>query len=223
MNCNIMVIPTIYALLILCLAIGLFGTAAAYQTSGTPYDLVASGYTDRLIAGYGNVPVYHPDGTVTRGGVIETTPNELAGRNWQVENMQIINNTREEMLEYFFPKGPVVTYGYDLLGTICVGIWKEADIVPQTRDDIHAVIDREARRMGIEDVSVIFIRESMPDARALLIPTYSETPYIRTLQETANGYPPCLPQSDENRPRSGITHCSVSFLTEKITPGYWYG
>lgn len=219
---QILLIPTIF---ILCLAISLFGTASAYQTSGSPYDLVAASYTDNLIAGYGNVPVYHPDGTVTRGGIIETTPYEQPRRNWQDENGQIINNTREEMLEYFFPKGPVVTYGYDLLGTICVGIWKEADTVPKTRDEMYAVIDAEAGRMGIEDVPVIFIRESMPDARALLIPTYSETPYIRTLQEIAYGYPPVqayIENAHGKRFPSGIPHSSVSFLIEKITPGHWY-
>ncbi|MDE4907763.1 hypothetical protein L0665_03945 [Methanogenium marinum] len=223
MNKNTVCILLIPALLILCFACGLFGTVSAYRMNENPYDLVSSCYTDRLIAGYGNVPVFHTDGTVTRVGIIETTPHEQPRRHWQDENEQIITNTREEMTEYFFPKGPVILYGYDLLGTICVGIWKEADTVPKTRDEIYAVIDREARHMGIKDIPVIFIRESMPDARALFIPTFSETPYIRTLQETANGYPPCLPQTDEPKTPSGITHCSVTYLIEKITPGYWLG
>ena len=207
-------------LLILCLGIGISGTVSASQMSESSYDLVSACYTDNLIAGYGNVPVYHPDGIVTRAGIIETDPDETDMRPSYYEPDQIVNATRPEMKEYYFPKGPVVTYGHDLFGTICVGIWKEAATVPQTRDDIYAVIDAEARSRGITDVPVIFIRESMPDAKALFIPTYSETPYIRTMQETANGYPPCLPQTDEPKTPSGITHCSISFLIEKITPGY---
>lgn len=214
-------IPTI---LILCLGIGLSGTVAGYQMSERSYQLVSACYTDHLIAGYGNVPEFRPDGTVIHRGIIETIPDEKGMGDWHYEMRQITNNTRTDMEEYFFPNGPVVTYGHDLLGTICVGIWKEADTVPQTRDDIYATIDAEAQNRGIKDVPVIFIRESMPDARALLIPTFSKTPYIRTLQETANGYPPAqayIQNAHEKRFPSGVTHCSVAFLIEMITPGYW--
>ncbi len=124
------------------------------------------------------------------------------------------------MVEYFFPNGPVITYGYDLLGTICVGLWEDADSDKKTRDDIYAIIDAEAKTRGIEDVPVIFIRESIPDTRPLLIPDPAKTAFVPPIHEIANGYPTYTPQNNEKKSPSGITHSSVAFLIEKITPGY---
>ena len=210
------------SMIILCLVIGLSGTASAYQMSERSYDLVSDCYTDHLIAGYGNVPEYRPDGTVTTTGIIATIPDEKAMWDWRYEMKQITNTTRTDMKNYYFPDGPVISYGSDLLGTICVGIWKEADTTKKTRDDIYAIIDAEARSRGIEDVPVIFIRESIPDTRPLLIPDPTVTACIPPIHEIANGYPAYTPQTNEEQPPSaGITHSSVSFLIEKITPWYW--
>jgi len=190
MNKQIIPVFLIPAILILCLGIGLSGTVAGYQMSERSYQLVSGCYTDHLIAGYGNVPVYHPDGTVTTTGIIATIPDEKGMWDWRYEMKQITNTTRTDMEVYYFPNGPVVTYGHDLLGTICVGIWKEADTVPKTRDDIYATIDAEARNRGIEDVPVIFIRERMgrtdPVVKAFklrLSPTY-----IQKILHMINGH-----------------------------------
>jgi hypothetical protein len=201
---------------------GVSGPVSGYSISEGRYQRVSSCYTDDLIAGYGNVPVYGPDGTVTHTGVMETIPDEKAMLHWRYEMYEIYNHTRFDMKAYYFPDGPVISYGSDLLGTICVGIWKEADTVRTTRDDIYAIIDAEARSRGIEDVPVIFIRESIPDTRPLLIPDPNVTAFIRPIQEVAIGYPVYTPQTNEKQPPSaGITHSSVAFLIEKITPGYW--
>lgn len=216
MNNKLVPAHLIHTIIILCLAIALSGTVSAYQMSERSYQSVSACYTDHLIAGYGNVPEYNMDGTVATTGIIATIQDEKAMWDWRYEMEQIITNTRSDMKEYYFPDGPVITYGCDLPGTICVGIWKEADTVPKTRDDIYAVINAEARRRGIEDVPVIFISESIFDTRSPHIPTYSETPYIRTLQETANGYPPCISLTNGADPPSGIAHCSVLSLIERI-------
>ncbi|WAI01827.1 hypothetical protein [Methanogenium organophilum] len=216
-------IPGYQKVIILCLAIALSGTVSGYQMSERSYQAVSACYTDYFIQGYGNVPVYSPDGTVTQAGVIESLPDEKALWDWRYEMEQITNSTRTGMQEYYFPNGPVISYGYDLLGTICVGIWEEADITRRTRDDIYAVIDAEAKTRGIEGVPVIFISESIIDTRPLRIPDPNETAFLRPLYEVANGYPPVHIYNQEKQFPSGFPHSSVSFLIETITPGYWYG
>ena len=176
------------SMIILCLVIGLSGTASAYQMSERSYDLVSDCYTDHLIAGYGNVPEYRPDGTVTTTGIIATIPDEKAMWDWRYEMKQITNTTRTDMKNYYFPDGPVISYGSDLLGTICVGIWKEADTTKKTRDDIYHIIDTAAHEKGIDDVAVIFISESIFDTRPLPVPDPDETQLQARLRSIADAY-----------------------------------
>lgn len=220
-------LPLMAALLAVAVLCCISGTAAGYQVSESTFQRVAADYTDHLIEGYGNVPVYHPDSTVATTGVIESLPDEKALWDWRYGMHQIITDTRADMQPYFFPHGPVISCGYDLLGTICVGIWEEADTDKQTRDEIYAVIDAAAQQRGIADVPVIFIREPIADTRPLPWTDPNGMPLIKRLRGIADGYPDVTGAAagrqtsgavQANRERSetpGILpagHCSVSSL-----------
>ncbi|WFN33486.1 hypothetical protein L1S32_06390 [Methanogenium sp. S4BF] len=199
----------------------LSGAAAGYQMSERSYQAVSACYTDDLIEGYGNVPVYHRNGTVLTTGVIEGLPDEKALGDWRYGMGRIVDDTRPEMQAYSFPDGPVISCGYDLLGTICVGIWEEADTTRRTRGDIYAVIDAAARQRGIRDVTVIFIAEPICDTKPLPWIDPDETPILPPLHEIANGYPGAQAYTQNTPERqfpSGITHSSVSSLISCLSP-----
>ncbi|GAB7017013.1 hypothetical protein [Methanogenium cariaci] len=223
-------IPILFVVAVLFLS-GVSGPVSGYTMSESTYQLVSDCYTD-VIAGYGNVPIYGRDGTVISTGVIADIPDEKGMWDWRYETKQIVNDTRSDMKAYYFPQGPIILYGSDLLGTICVGIWKEADTVKKTRDDIYAIIDAEAKNRGIENIPVIFMATSIPDCRPLPWTDPNETPVIRPLHEIANGYPDVTaPAKNQQvygmdptakRPLSGITHASVSSLIEFVSTEYGY-
>ena len=63
---------------------------------------------------------------------------------------------------YSYPHGPVITYGYDALGSVAVGIY-ENDVVDQkTMDEMYSFIAAEANKQGIDNVPVIFYTEPIP-------------------------------------------------------------
>ena len=198
---------------------------SGYQMSNQSYQAVSAWYTDDLIAAYGNVPVYAPDGTVISTGIIEGLLDEKALWDWYYEINLIVNDTSPDMKAYYFPEGPVISYGHDILGTICIGIWEEVDTDRKTRDDIYTIIDAAARQRGIADVPVIFIREPIVDIKPLLWADSNDMPIMKPLYDIANGYPslttPAKKQNSygmeltKQQPPSGIQpirHVSISFL-----------
>ncbi|KAF1078054.1 hypothetical protein MKMG_01030 [Methanogenium sp. MK-MG] len=96
-----LVIAIIAALLII---VSLSGAVSGYSMSKSTYQSVSASYTDDLIAGYGNVPVYGRDGTVISTGVIADIPDEKAMWDWRYETKQIVNDTWSDMKAYYFPK-----------------------------------------------------------------------------------------------------------------------
>ncbi len=58
------------------LLVSLSGTVSGYHMSERSYQVVSACYTDHLIEGYGNVPVYSQNGTVITTGFMETIPDE---------------------------------------------------------------------------------------------------------------------------------------------------
>ncbi|WP_062399512.1 hypothetical protein [Methanogenium cariaci] len=116
-------IPILFVVAVLFLS-GVSGPVSGYTMSESTYQLVSDCYTD-VIAGYGNVPIYGRDGTVISTGVIADIPDEKGMWDWRYETKQIVNDTRSDMKAYYFPpQGPIILYGSDLLGTICVASGK---------------------------------------------------------------------------------------------------
>lgn len=145
--------------LVLCLS----GAALGYELRNKSYQAVSGDYTEYLIAAYGDVPVYDQNGVVIDTGMIKDIPDEKAMSDWYGAIDLIVEGTRQEMESYYYPKGPVISYGYDLLGTVCVGIDEKRDVDRKTLDDIYLLISSRASESGIDDLPVIFVSEPIPD------------------------------------------------------------
>ncbi|ADN35740.1 hypothetical protein Mpet_0973 [Methanolacinia petrolearia DSM 11571] len=145
--------------LVLCLS----GAASGYELRNKSYQIVSEDYTEYLIAAYGNVPVYDQNGEVVDTGIIKDLPDKRALNDWYGDIDLIVEDTHPDMEAYYYPEGPVLSYGYDRLGTVRVGIDEETDIDRETTDKIYRVISSKASESGIDDVPVIFVSEPIPD------------------------------------------------------------
>ena len=141
---------------------GLSGAVSGYQMNDEAYEAVSADYTDRLIVAYGNVPVYNQNGDVISKGIMKTIPDEKAMSEWYSKLNMIVDDTRPLMKKYYYPDGPIIGYGHDLLGTIVVAIYEKSDDVPQeTLDEMYSLIDSAAVKAGIANVPVIFTSEAI--------------------------------------------------------------
>lgn len=146
--------------LVLCLS----GAAFGYELRNKSYQAVSGDYTEYLIAAYGNVPVYDQNKEIIDTGIIKDLPDGKAMSDWYGDVHAIVVNTRQDMRTYYYyPEGPVLSYGYDLLGTICVGIYEETNVDRETTDEIYRIISSKASESGIDDVPVIFVSEPIAD------------------------------------------------------------
>ena len=145
--------------LMIFLILSLFGTVSGYQMRDRSYQAVSEDYTKYLIAAYGNVPVYDQKGEIVNTGIIKEIPDEKAMFEWYDYTHEIIENTRPNVRKYYYPDGPVIAYGSDVLGTIRVGINDEMTIDQNTIDEIRGFIDSEALKSDITDIPIIFVSE----------------------------------------------------------------
>ena len=63
---------------------------------------------------------------------------------------------------YSYPHGPVISYGYDALGSVTVGIYENNVTDAKTMDEMYSFIDAEAKKQNIDDVPVIFYSAPLP-------------------------------------------------------------
>ncbi|MBP2134135.1 hypothetical protein J2128_002101 [Methanomicrobium sp. W14] len=143
------------------LIICFFSTVSGYQMRDEAFQAVSADYTKYLIDSHGDVPEYNQKGEVMQIGIGEKISDKDAMTKWYKQLEDILEDTSTDMDEYFYPDGPVISYGYDLLGTICVGIYEEEDIDKETINKIIGFIDSDATKKGINDVPIIFISEPM--------------------------------------------------------------
>lgn len=169
------------------LIFGLSGAVSGYQMNDDAYEAVSADYTNRLIAAYGNVPVYSQNGDVISTGIQETIPDKKAMSKWYGQLHRIVDDTRPEMKKYYYPDGPIIGYGHDLLGTIVVAIYEESDDVPrETLDEMYSIIDSNAMEAGIANVPVIFTSEPIFELSSDRDDSWR--PVIGGIQCVANGH-----------------------------------
>lgn len=127
------------------------------------YASLAPSYVENMIQTYGPVPVFSKDHRIVSRGI-------LSG--YSVEERDFLytrlDNVYTAMIpafnnRYSYPKGPVISYGYDALGSITVGIYEKTTIDQEALHEMYAVIASEAKSQGIEDVPVVFYSERIPD------------------------------------------------------------
>lgn len=172
-------------ILMIFLILSLFGTVSGYEMRDRSFQAVSDDYTEYLIAAYGNVPVFNQKGDITDTGIIKEIPDEKAMSEWYDYAHEIVVNTRPNVRDYYYPEGPIISYGYDVLGTIRVGINDKMSINQKTMDEIWNIISSEALKSGITEVPVIFVSEPVPELTAARDDTWR--PVIGGVHYVVNG------------------------------------
>jgi len=127
------------------------------------YASLAPSYTENLLKSYGPVPVYDKEKQVVFKGIMAgmTGINE---RDALYKKLHDLYEATKEPVDkqYCYPRGPVISYGYDALGSVFVGIYEKETMDDKAMNDLYSIIAAEAEKQGIRDVPVIFTKEPMP-------------------------------------------------------------
>ncbi|MFO7967913.1 MAG: hypothetical protein R6U44_09990 [Archaeoglobaceae archaeon] len=86
------------------------------------------------------------------------------GQSWLNKLDRLGDNIRENnsLSPYFYPNGPIISYGHDRQGYFVVGIDKNSTPSKNTLDNVCGIIDDEAQKMEIHEVPVAFRYTSIP-------------------------------------------------------------
>lgn len=127
------------------------------------YASLAPAYTENLIKSYGPVPVYDKDRRILSRGIMADMKG-ITGRDALYKNLHDLYEATKEPVDkqYAWPRGPVISYGYDALGTVVVGVYEKETMDEKAMDELHSFIAAEAEKQGIRNVPVIFTKEPMP-------------------------------------------------------------
>jgi hypothetical protein len=165
------------------------------------YSSLAPCYSDHLIKSYGPVPVFTKDHQVISRGVMAEYNG--TGRDAQYKKLNGLYEATKVSFDnrYSYPHGPVISYGYDALGSVTVGIYENNVTDAKTMDEMYSFIAAEARNQGIDNVPVIFSTEPIPQLN--LGRTDMWRPIIGGVQ-TGSTAGPCTP-------------CTVGFTASSAT------
>ena len=105
-----------------------------------------------FIAAYGNISVF---------GSLEERKKWLDTLDLIYTEVNIeVNASEREMSEYFYPDGPIISYGFTNMGVLKVEVNKE--IEKSFMDEIYQIFDSHASRIGVNDVPLVFFRGDVP-------------------------------------------------------------
>lgn len=128
------------------------------------YASVSPYYTENLLRSYGPVPVITKDHRVLWRGVLSGKTSQAERDAWDRKMKALYDASADSFDEmYGFPRGPVISYGHDVLGSVVVGIYEEEGVDSPTLDGMYSFIAAEAQKQGIADVPVIFCSEPMAE------------------------------------------------------------
>jgi hypothetical protein len=140
-------------------------------------------YNPRVIATYGTPPEFE---------------NREQWRNWADEDkyhviIEGLNYQHQQGIidSYFYPAGPVIGYGIAINDYITVTIYENLTVEKPLLDEIYAIIDEEAKKNGIHEVPVMFIKEGLiiADDGLLVEDSNNETPPLdETSGESVPGF-----------------------------------
>ena len=74
---------------------------------------------------------------------------------------KIADDSDRELDNYFYPNGSVISFGYDLFGTMVVGVNKEQGINQSTVTEIYQIIERNGEKNGIKNIPCKFLSMGM--------------------------------------------------------------
>lgn len=104
-----------------------------------------------FIAGYGSIPSF--------------TTNEERYQ-WTNNLTRVMNeafkylNQEPENPKYFYPVGPVGSYGATFDGVVVVSISNNTTVDKQFMDEFYQIIDSKANEMGVKEIPVVFMLEN---------------------------------------------------------------
>jgi hypothetical protein len=115
-----------------------------------------------FIAAYGSIPAF--GNSEERDQWIDTLGtiiNEVNG------------NFEGEMSKYFYPNGPIISYGASIDGVIEISINRSETVDKHFMDEIYQIFDSKARSFGVKEVPVVFVHGDL--AVPVVEPAVEET------------------------------------------------
>ena len=140
----------------------LVSTASASVIDDNVYSALKPGYSENLIKSFGPVSI-DKVGQPAAGGIASSFKSFIDRNAWYKKLDTLYESTKSPIDgKYSYPRGPVISYGYDALGSVSVGIYDKQDVKEETIDEIYAFIDDTAKKQGIEALPVVFFKAPMP-------------------------------------------------------------
>ncbi len=101
-----------------------------------------------FIAAYGNIPAF---------GSLEERRKWLDTLDLIYTEVNIeVNASEREMSKYFYPDGPIISYGFTNMGVLKVEV--NTEIEKSFMDEIYQIFDSHASRIGVNEVPLVFFR-----------------------------------------------------------------
>ncbi|KAB2947518.1 MAG: hypothetical protein MPEBLZ_03110 [Candidatus Methanoperedens nitroreducens] len=99
-------------------------------------------------------------------GQIPKFKAEKERRDWLNKLDEIRVSVREDMRPYLYPNGPVIMYGWNDEGYLDVMFYENITMETSTVDGIYAVVDKQAKNIGLQKIPVAFRIGDFPRLRA---------------------------------------------------------
>jgi hypothetical protein len=139
-----------------------FGNAPGGVMDDKIYISLAPCYSEKMITTYGPVPVFNRDHQIVSRGIL--TDYTIADRDALYTKLDNLYESTKDTFnrKYAYPRGPVISYGYNALGSVAVGIYEKSSVDPKTLDEMYSFISAESKKQGIDNVPVVFYSEPIP-------------------------------------------------------------
>jgi len=120
-------------------------------------------YTEDLIKSYGPVPEFDAEHHLKSSALASSFTNEKIWDDKNAKMDQLYELTKKKIdTKYGYPRGPVISYGTDVFGSVLVGILEGKTVDNKTYDQIYSIIQSNAKQIGIDNPPVIFFYSPMP-------------------------------------------------------------
>ena len=98
-------------------------------------------------------------------GKIPKFENDTERNEWFKKLDELGDSLREKqsLKEFKYPEGPVISYGYSVYGYFFVDFKKGFEYNETITEEIYEIIDEEAKKLGIEDIPVVFRISDIPE------------------------------------------------------------
>jgi len=143
-----------------------------------------------------------PDFIAAYGSISNfSTPDERdKWINTLIEVTEEVNgNTDLETSKYFYPKGPIISYGANINGVLEVGIIRNETVNKSFLDGIYQFFDSKAQLLGIKEVPVVFVYEDLPVPTVIMAPVNKTSNITTSVNNSSSGN-----ESSKNHPVPGF-------------------